>query len=196
MDIFIALVHHPVLNRRDEVVTTSVTNLDVHDFARTSRTYGCAGTFIVTPIAEQLTLVNRIIGHWAPAGEIDGQSTNPNRSDAFSLVHTSPSLEVTIATITEKTGSRPLVIGTSARSEHIAEHHLPLSYDEARVRFEQNEGSALIVFGTGWGLTKGALALADAMLPPIDAVASRAGYNHLPVRAACAIILDRLCGAR
>lgn len=195
MDIFLALVHHPVLSKRGAVSTTAVTNLDVHDFARTSRTYDCAGTFIVTPIDEQLNLVRRIIDHWHPA-HAGGQSTNPSRSEAFSRVDTARSIEDTIAEITRRTGSKPRVIGTSARPEHITERHDALSYDAARARFAEPGGAALILFGTGWGLTKDALALADAMLPPIDAVPSRAGYNHLPVRAACAIILDRVCGAR
>jgi hypothetical protein len=71
-----------------------------------------------------------------------------------------------------------------------------MSYDDLRTRIDQPGGAALILFGTGWGLTRDALALAEVMLPPIDALPSRAGYNHLPVRAACAIILDRVCGAR
>ena len=196
MDIFLALVHHPVLNRRGDVVTTAVTNLDVHDFARISRTYDCAGTFIVTPIDEQLALVGRIIGHWAPVGTAQGLSTNPNRSEAFSRMEAVPSIQAVIDEITTRVGARPLVIGTSARPEHILPHHERPSYDDARTRLDQPGGAALILFGTGWGLTKEALEMADAMLPPIDALPSRAGYNHLPVRAACAIILDRVCGAR
>lgn len=196
MDIFLALVHHPVLNRRGDVVTTAVTNLDVHDFARISRTYDCAGTFIVTPIDEQLALVGRIVGHWAPAGVADGLSTNPSRSEAFSRVKPIRSIEAVCEDIKERTGSRPYIIGTSARPEHTNERHFVLSYDDARVKLAEPGGAVLILFGTGWGLTKEALDLAEAMLPPIDAIPSRAGYNHLPVRAACAIILDRVCGAR
>lgn len=196
MDIFLALVHHPILNRGGQVITTAVTNMDIHDFARTARTYGCAGTFIVTPITEQQTLVERIIGHWAPKGEGAGMSTNPTRTEAFSRVRVSPSIEDTIETIAERAGTRPWVIGTSARKDHIAAGQTALSYDRARAHFEDDPGAALILFGTGWGLTPGALAHCQAMLPPIDAVPSRAGYNHLPVRAACAIILDRVCGAR
>ena len=31
-------------------VATAITNLDVHDIARSSRTYGLGGYFVVTPI--------------------------------------------------------------------------------------------------------------------------------------------------
>jgi hypothetical protein len=49
----------------------------------------------------------------------------------------------------------------------------------------------LLLFGTGWGLEKGIVERADIVLAPIDGLS---GYNHLPVRAAVAIILDRLLG--
>jgi tRNA (guanine37-N1)-methyltransferase len=48
----------------------------------------------------------------------------------------------------------------------------------------------LILFGTGHGLAAEVLERADVALPPI-----RPGvYNHLSVRAAAAITLDRLFG--
>ena len=34
----IALVHHPVLDKGGAIVTTALTNLDVHDLARSART--------------------------------------------------------------------------------------------------------------------------------------------------------------
>jgi hypothetical protein len=50
----------------------------------------------------------------------------------------------------------------------------------------------LVVFGTGWGLAPTVVESADALLEPVRGV--REEYNHLSVRAACAIILDRLLG--
>jgi hypothetical protein len=47
----------------------------------------------------------------------------------------------------------------------------------------------LLLFGTGWGLADEVLEAADALLPPL---AGPSGYNHLSVRAAAAIVLDRL----
>jgi hypothetical protein len=49
------------------------------------------------------------------------------------------------------------------------------------------------VLGTGWGLTDELMAGCDRRLAPI-----RCGtdYNHLSVRSACAIMLDRLYGDR
>jgi hypothetical protein len=51
----------------------------------------------------------------------------------------------------------------------------------------------LVVFGTGWGLAREVVDAADAVLAPIRGTES--SYNHLSVRAACAIALDRLLGA-
>jgi hypothetical protein len=50
-----------------------------------------------------------------------------------------------------------------------------------------------MIFGTGWGLTEAILGRADAVLEPIRA---RRDYNHLSVRSAAAIILDRVLGDR
>ena len=36
----VALLHHPVVDRRGEVFTTTLTGLDMHDMARSSRTFG------------------------------------------------------------------------------------------------------------------------------------------------------------
>ncbi|HBQ11088.1 MAG TPA: hypothetical protein DEF51_07890, partial [Myxococcales bacterium] len=62
--VYLALVHHPVVDRAGDVITTAVTNLDVHDIARSARTYDLAGYYVVTPIEAQHRLVDRILGHW------------------------------------------------------------------------------------------------------------------------------------
>ncbi|MRR35929.1 RNA methyltransferase, partial [bacterium] len=62
--LYIALLHHPVLDRGGRVITSAVTNADIHDIARSAKTYGVKRFFIVTPIADQADLVRAIIGHW------------------------------------------------------------------------------------------------------------------------------------
>ena len=52
----IALLHHPVYNKLHEVVTTALTNLDLHDIARSSRTFGLDRFYIVTPSLDQRPL--------------------------------------------------------------------------------------------------------------------------------------------
>jgi hypothetical protein len=49
----------------------------------------------------------------------------------------------------------------------------------------------VLTLGTAWGLAEEFISKADYVLDPI---AGTADYNHLSVRSAAAIILDRLLG--
>ena len=83
----IALVHHPVLDAQGAIVTTAVTNLDVHDLARSARTYGCSDYFVVHPIAAQRELVARICDHWidGPGGRRSMRTDSNNYKQQGSL---------------------------------------------------------------------------------------------------------------
>ncbi len=37
-DLYVALLHHPVLDKNGLVVTTALTTMDIHDIARSART--------------------------------------------------------------------------------------------------------------------------------------------------------------
>ena len=63
-DLFVALIHHPVINRNAETVTSAITSLDIHDIARAARTYDVRGVFIVHPIPEQRKFAASVIDHW------------------------------------------------------------------------------------------------------------------------------------
>lgn len=184
----IALLHYPVLDGQGAVVTTAVTNLDVHDLSRSARTYGCSDYFVVHPIAAQRELVDRIRSHWT-----EGSSGKriPDRKEALSVLRVVPSLDDAIEALGGRTGVE--LWATAAR--RLETPSRSLSFAEARRELEGEGGKpVLILFGTGWGLATGVLSTVDALLEPIEAVTG--GYNHLSVRAACAIALDRLCGAR
>jgi hypothetical protein len=180
----VALVHHPVLDAEGTIVTTAVTNLDVHDLSRSARTYGCSDYFIAHPIAAQRELVERIRAHW-----IEGSSGRriPDRREALGLLRIVASLDDAIQVL----GGRDAidVWVTAARSLGTA-----LSFLDARERLQRSVRPVLLVFGTGWGLAPAVVDAANALLEPIRATSGE--YNHLSVRAACAIALDRLVGAR
>lgn len=180
--IAIALVHYPVLDAQAGVVTTAITNLDVHDLARSARTYGCSDYFLVHPIEAQRELVDRICTHWR-----EGSSGRriPDRKLALALVRTVPAFDDAIAAL----GGRDAVEIWVTAARDVAP---PMPWDEARARANGEGKPILIVFGTGWGLAPSVIDAADATLAPIRAMAS--DYNHLSVRAACAIALDRLRG--
>jgi hypothetical protein len=96
-----------------------------------------------------------------------------------------------IEAITHREGKRPDVVVTGARLAGAV-----TSYQTLRARMtapDASQAPVLIVLGTGWGLTSEVVDAADIRLAPIDGVD---GYNHLSVRSAAAIILDRLLGER
>ncbi|MGH7269025.1 MAG: RNA methyltransferase [Polyangiaceae bacterium] len=188
----IALVHHPVLDGKGATVTTAVTNLDVHDLARSARSYGVADYFIAHPIAAQRELVTRIRDHW-----MDGSSGRriPDRREALTVLRVVHSLEAAIDALGGR--SRVEVWVTAAR--RLAPS--VLTFQQARARLEcdvegggEEDKTLLVVFGTGWGLAPEVIESADALLEPIRSQSE--AYNHLSVRSACAIALDRLLGAR
>ena len=181
--VFLALVHYPNYNKRGEVIATAVTNLDVHDIARSSCTYGLAGYFIIHPVASQQAVVKEIASYWQ---EGYGATYNPDRKRAIDLICVQESIESTIDAIIAQEGQPPLVVTTDA-----CLHDKSIGYQALRAQIETDERPILLLFGTGWGLEKSVLDKADAILHPIFGPVP---YNHLSVRSAVAIILDRLLG--
>ncbi len=180
--VYLALVHHPVRDRAGATITTSVTNLDVHDIARSARTYGVARYYVVTPIEAQRALVRHILGYWR---EGSGGQRVPERGDALSIVREVASLDEALADIAAAEGAAPTVYTTAARTSPDA-----TPYAEAAEALRARTRPALLVFGTGYGLADAVLSRADVRLAPVRP----GGYNHLAVRAAVSIILDRLFG--
>lgn len=178
---YLALVHYPVYDKNHKVVATSVTNLDIHDIARACRTYGIAAYHLVHPVSAQRDLIRRIAGHWQTA---DGMAQNECRSEALSLVQVSASIEEVIREIQNRHQAPPFVVATSARARSCV-----VSPKQLLSRPELASRPLLLLFGTGWGLQDEWLDRADGILEPIM---SGATYNHLAVRTAVGIILDRL----
>ncbi|MFW6023291.1 MAG: RNA methyltransferase [Myxococcota bacterium] len=180
-----ALVHHPVRARSGDTVTTAITNLDVHDLARSSRTYDVARFFVVTPVQAQRRLAQAILDHWGEAGP--GTARIPERYQALSRCEIVASVDDAVRAIEDLEGRAPRLVATAARpTEGIDITPFP----EAGRVMSDSGVPHLILFGTGHGLADSIVRQADVLLPPI-----RAGsYNHLSVRAAAAIVLDRLFG--
>ena len=182
-NIYVGLVHYPVYNRNSDVVATSVTNFDIHDISRTCRTYDIKKYFIITPVDAQQELTNRIINYWT---EGDGIEFNKNRKEAFENTDLSDSVESAVAAIAEIEGKTPKVITTSAKI-----FPNTVSYDALGKEMVEDETPYLILFGTGWGLTNEIMDMSYKILGPVR---GKTKYNHLSVRSAVSIILDRLLG--
>jgi hypothetical protein len=183
--VYCALVHHPVRDRDGQTVTAAVTNIDVHDIARSAHTFGLRAMFVVSPIDAQRALVVKILEHWRSGA---GKRRMPHRSEALANARAAASIEEAVEWIAQQEGRRPQLMATAARA-------LPggvlMGFREAAENLRAEGPPVLILFGTGHGLIDDVLASADILLEPIRGVGE---YNHLSVRAAAAIVFDRLFG--
>lgn len=177
----VALIHYPVLNRTGEIIGSAVTNLDLHDIARAGMTYGIGTYWVVVPDKMQRELVAEIVSHWT---EGYGGKANPDRKGALSLIRICSTLEEVVERIGQKEGSRPYMLATCARPGQSS-----IEYAAVRDLLSAGEKKLLLLFGTAWGLAPEVLGMADAILPPLKGAGE---YNHLSVRSAVSIILDRL----
>ena len=180
--IYVALLHYPVINKNADIITSAITNLDLHDISRAAKTYGVKRFYVVTPLADQTTLAKRIISHWTNGA---GAAYNPIRRRALELIRIKESLNEVADHIYGLEGTHPKTVATCARK-----HSAAINYEKLRSLIK-DEKPYLLVFGTAWGLAEETIDHADHILEP---VAGDTGYNHLSVRSAAAIILDRLLG--
>lgn len=180
-ELSVGLVHYPVVNKFKEVVTSSVTTIDVHDMARLCRTFGAPNLYIITPLAAQRRLVERVMKHW-----IDGFGAeyNPDRKEALNLVKVVDTIDDMMENLMFDTDKAKLIVSSARDSESA------VSYAEAR-SYLKNVERAVLLFGTAHGLDESVMRRADIRLKPISGAGD---YNHLPVRCAAAIIMSRLLG--
>lgn len=184
-DLSVALLHDGMVDKTGKLVTTSLTLIDVHDIARSSRTYGLHQFYVAhsSPIMRKLAGV--VHAHWMDGF---GASYNPNRQEALSLLQIVNSLDDAVCAIEKRTGKKPKLVATSAKSGRDR-----VSFDNMRQEIWRENVPYLLMLGTGWGMSDGLTARADAFLEPIR---GEPEFNHLSVRSAAAIIFDRLVGRR
>lgn len=174
------LAHHPVLDRQGAVVTTAITNLDLHDIARSAFTFGLTDFFVAHPVAAQRELALRVREHWTTGS---GARRIPDRKPPMECLRVVESLDAAL----EALGPAEIWV-TSAKAANATR-----SYAEARKALAEPGPAVLLVFGTGWGLAPELSARAGERLEPIRSPRPD-GFNHLSVRAAAAISFDRLLG--
>ena len=184
-NVSIALLHYPVYDKNRQVVATAVTNLDLHDMARMARTFGLFRYYVVTPVVEQRNLAERIRTHWLEGW---GAEYNPKRKAALELMCVVDSLQTALDDLVKSYGRRAKIVITGAQGRSNS-----VSCAQLAELFCDTAQPYLLLFGTGWGLTEEVFDSADYILEPIK---GRGSYNHLSVRSAAAIILDRLLGER
>lgn len=180
-DIYLALVHNPIYNKLGEKITTTVTNYDLHDISRAAKTYDVKKYYVVNHLKSQQELVQRVKDYWTGGR---GADYCYNRHQAFSMLEITDDLAEVKSKIETETGKKPLLVATDAK-----EFPNSISYKKLRDNFKEAEQPYLIIFGTGYGLTEDTLADCDYILDPIW---GRGDFNHLSVRSAASIIMDRL----
>ncbi len=183
-NLYIALCHYPVVNKFGEKVAVSVTNLDLHDMSRVARSYGLGGFYATTPLEDQKALVGQLMNHWKKGA---GSIANPDRAEAFSKTKVFDDIGAALLDIEKQTGQCPRLAVTSARLDRGKEAKPAMSYSELQDWLANSP--VLLVFGTGHGLAEEVLSKADGILRPVRYLDD---YNHLSVRSAVAIIVDRL----
>jgi hypothetical protein len=181
----LALVHYPVLGHDGQPIATTVTPFDVHDLARVSATFGLLRYYVVTPLQSQQEIVRRLVDYWKKG---PGGKRMANRAEALQTVSIVETLEDAVTDLSESSGKHPRIVTTSASSAAGV-----LDYESAGRLLEEDDIPWLLVFGTANGLADEILVEADYRLAPIDV---GTGFNHLSVRSAVSIIIDRLCGSK
>ncbi|MCK5398804.1 RNA methyltransferase [bacterium] len=179
--VYTALMNYPSLNKMKDLVVTSITPLSVHDIARASATYGVKRYFLINPVPSQKRLINRIVEYWEKGF---GSSFNHNRKIALKLIKPVNDLVAAMRFIERAEKKRPILVTTSAKV-----FPNTISYADLREKLFSQDDVFLILFGTGWGIPDEIMLESDLIL---EAVNGYSDFNHLSVRSAASIILDRL----
>jgi len=179
--IYIALLHYPVTNKEGKTVATAIANMDLHDIARTAKTFGVEAYYVINPVEAQRRLADQIISHWR---EGYGAAHNPSRRVAFEKVEIRSGLEEVLTEITAHNDCQPQIVVTGANFQGEV-----LTCGKLKEIIKSNCLPYLLIFGTGSGIAAEVVNRADYRLEPVK---GKDGYNHLSVRSAVAIILDRI----
>ncbi|MFH1729284.1 MAG: tRNA (guanosine(37)-N1)-methyltransferase TrmD [Pseudomonadota bacterium] len=178
-NLYLAIIHYPIKGKDGKTCATSITNLDIHDIARAARTYGAKKVFFIHPNKSQRDFANDLLNHWKQGF---GASYNPDRKDAVELIHIKHNLNEAIKDIEKTCDNKPLILATSA-----IEDKKDVSFKKIEKQIFENP--CLLLFGTGWGLEDSILEKSDYKIEPIKGTCN---YNHLSIRSAVSITLDRM----
>lgn len=179
-NLYVALIHFPVMNRKEMPIGSALTTIDMHDIARASRTFGVKGFYVVTPFADQADLAEQVIAHWTKGV---GGELNPSRKEALELIRVAATFEEAVQRIEKKENQAVVTVATSAK---------PLDGAITTTTLKQKLASNaphILAFGTAWGLADELIDTCDLKL---EAITGPGDYNHLSVRSAASIYLDRI----
>ncbi|MBF0230932.1 MAG: RNA methyltransferase [Desulfamplus sp.] len=183
-NLYVALIHYPVSNKIGSTIASALTTIDMHDIARASMTFGVRGFYVITPLMDQQVLAHEVIQHWTDG---IGGELNPFRKKALELIRVVSTFEDAVMEIEAERNEPVITVATSA-IQHNSLNKDIITTQALSKKFTSNE-SYLIAFGTAWGMTHDFIQNCEFILEPVY---GRTGYNHLSVRSAVSIILDRI----
>ncbi len=182
-NVHVAVLHYPMIGKDGKIITTAVANMDVHDIARTCRTYNVKRYYIVNNLPMQRQIVMRVLNYWKSGF---GREYNPSRAEALGMVKIVSYYEDLVEDITSENGVPPVKIFTSAKIRKNT-----VSYEKMKSVVLNEKRPLLFLFGTGRGMPLEISETCEFSLEPIRA---KSDFNHLSVRSAVAITLDRIIG--
>lgn len=182
-ELYLGLVHYPIYNKRGNIIASAVTNFDIHDIARSCRTYDVQRYYIIHPLQAQKRIIDKILHYWQVGY---GHVYNPDRYDALQRVQYMTDIAAAVADIEQRTGKRPYIVTTDAKI-----YPNTVTYKFMREQLAEGDRPILLLFGTGYGIEAETQSSFDYILEPVYGACD---YNHLCVRSAVSIILDRLAG--
>ncbi len=183
-NLYVALIHYPVMNKKNQPIGSALTTIDLHDIARASITFGVKGFYVVTPYEDQAQLATQVTDHWTKGV---GGKLNPFRKNALELIRVTKTFEDAVDEIKNERSEPVVTIATSAKKAPGS-----ITTKELRLKLE-NKASHVLIFGTAWGLADELIDMCDFILDPIFGSTE---YNHLSVRSAASIYLDRIINDR
>jgi tRNA (guanine37-N1)-methyltransferase len=183
---YIGLLHNDIIvDTNGRVGNTSITTTDIHDIARSSKTFGVKHFFLISNLIDQQKIAQTLLDFWH---EGFGVAYNQGRHQALKQTSIIDTLERTVKKIEEIERQKPVLVVTSARNTDT--QAISIGYHDQHLLW-QTKRPVLLLFGTGKGLAKSVLDQADYILEPIYGFTD---FNHLSVRSAVAVVLDRLLG--
>lgn len=175
------LCHNPVILEKNKSGCSSLTNLDIHDIARISRSYGLGPFFVLHPYDDQRRLLLSILEHWQKVPE-----SHADRKRALEHVQAVKNFNDVENFCIDWFGKSPIWIVTSANWPK--KNNACVSFGEIRELCAKEP--VVICLGTAKGLSMPELPIKYLRLAPVRHL----DENHLSVRSAAAIIADRILG--
>ena len=111
VDFNVILLHDQMVDKQHNPITSSLTLIDIHDLARSARTYGVTTLFIAHPSPTLRKMAKTLKLHWE---EGFGATYNPNRKEALAVVEIVSDLDDALQRLDLRAGRLPRLVATSA----------------------------------------------------------------------------------